>query len=136
LKWNFQTGLAFGQISGWALMALLLVNILLPYWFRKRIDGVAFLKRMRLHFWIGYTLPALIFVHLWIPMVARVLRPEDKWGLYLATAGYGVLILQAIIGSFLRKATGRNYNALLRVHFYVLMIALPLILSHVFLNHR
>jgi hypothetical protein len=60
------------SVTGWILLALLLATAVYPFLLRSGLLGPVqpFLKRMRFHYWAGYSIAIVVLVHLWIPMSA------------------------------------------------------------------
>jgi hypothetical protein len=73
------------SVTGWVLMILLIATILYPFLLRRGFLGPVqpFLKRMRFHYWLGYSIAAIVMIHLWIPMSAGLAGKVNAAGLYL-----------------------------------------------------
>lgn len=119
------------------------VEILLPYLLRRtRLSkslGIAqgyaapYLKRMWPHYWAGYLLLALSFVHAWIPMSAGRMPVTSPSGLWLATIALALLFLQIFLGLLLQRA-GEARRFLRAAHFWIMLVVCALVFAHLWMN--
>jgi hypothetical protein len=91
--------------TGWIMMILLVATIIYPFLLRSGLLGPVqpFLKRMRLHYWLGYSITGLMLVHLWIPMSAGLAGKVNAIGLDLATVAMFLVFAQVALGSQLSR---------------------------------
>jgi hypothetical protein len=127
----------FTASSGWTLVLLLALTVSLPYSIRsataRRGLGALRFPRLRLHFWIGYGIVALTLVHSWVPMRPDIAGRANRQGLLLASAASGLLLVQLVVGLLLTRP-GSHRAALLRLHFWMMLVLLGLTAGHVVLN--
>ena len=122
-------------LTGWAAFLLFVASLLLPYLIRRtRSHGVPFLKQLWPHYWIGYGLPVIAFIHAWIPMRTGNLRGINMTGLWLATIALMLLAVQLFIGLQLQSPTQSNRKRLRAAHFWTMALLAGLIVIHVVLN--
>jgi len=78
---------AITSATGWIMMILLVAIIAYPFLLRAGILGPIqpFLKRMRVHYWMGYSLGAALLLHIWFSMSGGTALVVNAVGLYLAT---------------------------------------------------
>ena len=124
------------SVTGWVLMILLIATILYPFLLRRGLLGPVqpFLKRMRFHYWLGYSIAAIVMVHLWIPMSAGLAGKVNAAGLYLATAALILIFVQISLGRRLSwpKLSARRFVR--RWHFWVMVGIMVFVLGHIVLN--
>jgi hypothetical protein len=121
--------------SGWAATALLCGGIAIPYFVRStRAAERSIRARLRPHYWIGMLVPAVSFVHAWLPMAAGRMRGLDPTGLALATMALLTMLGQVALGVSLRQSTGLVHRTTKRVHFWTMVALASLILAHILLN--
>ncbi|MGH9441958.1 MAG: hypothetical protein ACRD16_06760 [Thermoanaerobaculia bacterium] len=111
---------------GWIAVIALAIEISFPYLLRP--------GPLWPHFWTGFLLPVVSFVHAWLPMQARRMRGVNGAGLRFATAALLLMIFQAALGLALKgvKAPGRSRA---RGWHFRLMIALVIAVGfHVWLD--
>lgn len=125
------------SFTGWLTAFLIALQIAWPYLLRsgtKPLSLSASSFTMRPHFWLGYALPGLAFVHAWIPMASGHMPKTSMTGLWLATYALGLILLQALLGIATRVTRGLARNVLRRVHFAVMFGIAALIAAHLYLN--
>lgn len=126
------------SLTGWLTTFLIALQIAWPYLLRpgNQTDPpvASFFSTLRLHFWLGYFLPALAFVHAWIPMASGHMPKTSMTGLWLATYALALILLQAFLGIATRATKGLARNVLRRVHFAVMFGIAALIAAHLYLN--
>ena len=124
------------SVTGWILMALLLATIVYPFLLRSGLLGPVqpFLKRMRFHYWLGYSIAVIVLVHLWIPMSARLAGSVNAAGLYLATVALILIYVQVTLGRRLRQPKLAMRNIVRRWHFWTMMGIVTFVLGHIALN--
>ncbi len=129
--------LFFTSLTGWVLMALLSATGMLPFMIRLRSarkSGAAeFRSCRRLHYWLGYAIALISFVHAWMPMSAGWGVRFNAAGLYSATGGWFVIYAQVLLGRALRSSS-ESRSLLRRCHFWVMVIIVTLVILHVALN--
>lgn len=121
--------------SGWAATVLLCAGVAIPYYVRSnRVVARSMRTRMRPHYWIGFLIPAVAFVHAWIPMSSGHIRSTDPLGLVLATTALLVMLGQVALGVSLRLSMGTDHVTTKRVHFWTLTTIAGLVAAHIILN--
>jgi hypothetical protein len=124
------------SISGWLLIVLLIVTIAYPYLLRRGILGPVqpFLKRMRLHYWLGYSIAGILLFHTWIPMSARLAGRVNQVGLDLATGALFLVFAQVALGFNLSQPKLSIRRMMRRWHFAVMVGIVALVLGHIALD--
>jgi hypothetical protein len=134
----------FTSASGWIAVILIGIGAVLPYllrrsWLSLRL-GIAqgfnapYLKRMWAHYWAGYLVAGLSFVHAWVPMRAGQVRRANMTGLWLATAALLLLLVQLALGVALQDSRLEQRRAIRGWHYWVMVAVVLLVAGHVFLN--
>ena len=124
------------SVTGWTMMVLLGVTIVYPFLLRSGVLGPVqpFLKRMRLHYWLGYSIAAILLVHLWIPMSAGLAGKVNATGLYLATVAFFLILAQVTLGRRLSWPKLSTRRLVRRWHFWIMLAIVVFVLGHVALN--
>lgn len=124
------------SVTGWVLMILLIATIIYPFLLRSGLLGSVqpFLKRMRFHYWLGYSIATIVVVHLWIPMSARLAGRVNSIGLYLATIALILIFVQVTLGRSLSRPKLSTRRVVRRWHFWVMMGIVVFALGHIVLN--
>jgi hypothetical protein len=123
---------------------LVVVEIVLPYllrrsWLSLRL-GLAqgfvapYLKRMWVHYWLGYLVAGSSFVHAWVPMQPGHRRGVSMTGLWLGIAALFLLTLQVAFGLALRDPGLRERRQIRRWHYGVMIGVVVVVAGHVWLN--
>ena len=122
--------------TGWVLMVLLITTILYPFLLRSGLLGPVqpFLKRMRFHYWLGYSIAGIMLVHLWIPMSAGLAGRVNAAGLYLATIAMFLIFVQVSLGRRLSRPKLAARRFVRRWHFWVMVGIVVFVLGHIALN--
>jgi hypothetical protein len=122
--------------TGWLLMVLLLATVVYPFLLRSGLLGPVqpFLRRMRLHYWLGYSIAAIVLVHLWISMSARLAGRVNATGLYLGTVALILIFVQVSLGRRLSWPKLSARRMLRRWHFWVMIGLVLFVLGHVALD--
>jgi hypothetical protein len=134
----------FTSVTGWITVILIGVGILLPYllrpgWLSMRL-GVAqgfsstYLKRMWTHYWTGYVVAGLSFLHAWVPMQGGHMRRPNMAGLWMATAALLLLLVQLAIGLALQDSRLKERHVIRGWHYWVMVVVVLLVAGHVWLN--
>src|ERR1700675_1301560 len=129
----------YTSASGRIATILIGVEVLLPYLLRRtrlstslglvQTYSSAYLQRMWPHYWAGYLLLVLSFVHAWIPMSAGRMPRTSMTGLWLATFALGLLFVQLLLGFALQGRTEARRS--LRVaHFWTMLAVSALVVAH------
>jgi cytochrome bd-type quinol oxidase subunit 2 len=122
-------------LSGWAAFLLFVAGLLLPYLIRRtRSRDKPILKRLWPHYWIGYALPAVAFVHAWLPMRTGNMKGVNMTGLWLATIALVLIAFQVVIGLQLRNPTQSGRRQLRATHFWTMALLAGLIIVHIAIN--
>jgi hypothetical protein len=122
--------------TGWVLMVLLIATIVYPFLLRSGLLGPVqpFLKRMRLHYWLGYSIAGIVLVHVWIPMSAGLAGRVNTAGLYLATIALILIIVQVSLGRRLSWPKLAMRRVVRRWHFWIMIGIVVFVLGHIALN--
>lgn len=122
--------------TGWVLMVLLIATILYPFLLRSGLLGPVqpFLKRMRFHYWLGYSIAGIVLVHLIIPMSAGLAGRVNAAGLYLATVALFLIFVQVSLGRRLSWPKLSMRRVVRRWHFWVMVGIVAFVLGHIALN--
>ena len=124
------------SVTGWTLVVLLVVTVLYPFLLRAGVLGPVqpFLVRMRFHYWLGYTITAIVLVHTWISMSTRLAGSVNETGLYLATGALILVCIQVGIGRRLSWPKLSQRHLLRRWHLGLMIGIAVLVLSHILLD--
>ena len=130
------TAVVWTSVTGWVLIVLLITTIVYPFLLRRGWLGPVqpFLRRMRLHFWLGYSIASIGLLHAWVPMSAGFASRADALGLNLATGAWLLVLLQVGLGWFLSQPKLGPRRLVRRWHFWVMIGLAVLIIAHVGLN--
>jgi cytochrome b561 len=122
-------------LSGWIAFLLFAAALALPYLLRRsRASSTPFLKRLWPHYWIGYALPEVAFVHAWLPMRTGNLRGINMAGIWIATAALLLIVWQVAVGLLLRNPLHSSRRFLRTIHFWSMALLAGLIVAHIALN--
>jgi hypothetical protein len=134
----------YTSVSGWIAVILVCIEIALPYLLRRnwlsvwlgvaQSFGSPYLRRMSIHYWLGYLVTGLSFVHAWVPMQAGHMRGANMAGLWLATAALFLLGLQVALGLALRDSDLQARRVVRDWHYWVMVGVVLLLTGHVWLN--
>ena len=124
------------SITGWLMMILLVITILYPFLLRGGVLGPVqpFLKRMRFHYWLGYSIAAVVLVHALLPMSAGLAKGADAVGLDLATVALLLTFVQVFLGRQLSWPKLFRRRVVRGWHFWVMIGIVVFILGHIALN--
>ncbi|HEV2654303.1 MAG TPA: hypothetical protein VGT82_05065 [Ktedonobacteraceae bacterium] len=124
------------SVSGWVILGLLVATILYPFLLRSGFLGPVqpFLKRMRLHYWLGYSITALVIVHAWIPMSERLAGSVNALGLYLGTGALLLVFVQVALGRQLSWPKLSLRRVVRRWHFWVMVGLVAFVVGHIVLD--
>ena len=128
--------LVITSATGWLMMVLLIALIAYPFLLRAGILGPVqpFLSRMRLHYWMGYTLGGALLIHLWFSMSGGTALMVNAVGLYLATVAMFLVGAQIWLGRTLSWPKLGQRRQVRRWHFWVMVGLVAFILAHVALD--
>jgi cytochrome b561 len=122
-------------LSGWIACLLFLAALALPYLLgRSHTRARPFLQMLWPHYWIGYALPVVAFVHAWLPMRTGNMRGMNLTGIWLATSALLLTGWQVAIGLLLRHPLQPSRRLLRTTHFWTMALLSGLILAHIALN--
>ena len=124
------------SISGWVILGLLFATILYPFLLRSGFLGPVqpFLQRMRLHYWLGYSIAALVLIHAWIPMSERLAGSVNPLGLYLGTGALLLIFAQVALGRQLSWPKLSLRRVVRRWHFWVMVGLVAFVVGHIVLD--
>ncbi len=127
---------AITSSTGWFMMVLLVAIIAYPFLLRAGLLGPVqpFLQRMRIHYWLGYTLGIATLVHLWFSMSGGAALVVNALGLYLATVAMILVGVQVWMGRNLSWPKLPQRRQMRRWHFWVMVGLVAFILAHVVLD--
>jgi len=132
-------GVLLTGVTGWLLVVLIATVVVLPYLLRGRAavathrSGLPVLLRLRPHYWLGFAVAPLAFVHLWPAMSEGWVRRVEPTGLYLASVAFLLACTQIGLGLRLRQPRGSRLW-LRRGHFGSMLLIVALAIGHVALN--
>jgi hypothetical protein len=131
-----------GSLAGRFATLLCAVAIALPYLLRRnrlsRGLGLAqehatpYLRRLWPHFWVGYLILALSFVHAGTVMGA--MGRANGAGIWAATGAFFLLLLEIILGLSLKDQRISPRQPLRRIHFWVMAGFVGALGLHLWLN--
>ena len=134
----------YTSVSGRIATILIGIEIVLPYllrrsWLSMRLGvaqgfGGPYLKRMSAHYWAGYLLVGLSFLHAWVPMRAGHMQRANTMGLWLASAALFLLFAQLALGLLLQVARVQERRMIRGWHYWVMIAVVVLVAGHVWLN--
>jgi hypothetical protein len=90
--------------------------------------------RLRPHFWLGFSIAPLTFVHLWPAMSEGWVRRVEALGLYMASLAFLLSIVQVVVGLRLGGLSNGPRRRLRRVHYWTMAGVAGLALGHVGIN--
>ena len=127
---------AITSATGWIMMVMLVATIAYPFLLRSGMLGAVqpFLTRMRLHYWLGYSIAGIVLVHLWIPMGAGLAGRVNVVGLDLATVALFLIIGQVLLGRQLSWPKLAARRRLRYWHFWIMIGIAVFVIGHVALN--
>ena len=118
--------LFLSELTGWLVAALTATTILIALFARRRLQQ---------HFWIGYAIGGLSFLHASFSMGGlAVAGSAALTGALIATVGMFLSWGQALLGSRLRQLRGRVRVYVLRVHLATATLLVGLGVVHLLLN--
>jgi hypothetical protein len=118
--------LLFSELTGWLVAALTGTTILI---------GIFAPGLLRQHFWIGYAIGGLSFLHASFSMGGlAVAGSAALTGVLVATVGMFLSWGQALLGSRLRQLQGRLRAIVRRFHLATATLLVGLGLVHLLLN--
>jgi len=137
------------SLTGWIAVLLIGIEAALPYLIRNRALSSSVQvntagreapvtnlhTRMWPHYWIGYSLGALILAHTWFVMGPAMAR-SDTLGIWSATVAFFLLPAQIGLGLLLKDAAlnGRSRLWAQRLHFWIMVVFILLVVLHVTRN--
>lgn len=114
------------EVSGWLVAALIVVTIGVAVFARRHLDQ---------HFWIGYAIASLAFVHAALSMGALTLSGAAALtGVMVATVAMFVSWAQVPLGTRLRASEGRRRATIRVVHIATAVTLVGLGTAHILLN--
>jgi hypothetical protein len=118
------------------MIVLLAATILYPFLLRSGVLGPVqpFLKRMRFHYWLGYSIAGIVLVHVLVPMSAGLAGQTNAPGLDLATVALFLIFGQVMLGRRLRWPKLSMRRVVRRWHFWVMIGIVVFVLGHIALN--
>jgi len=127
---------AITSATGWVMIVLLVATILYPFLLRSGVLGQVqpFLKLMRFHYWLGYSIAGILLVHVWVPMSAGLAGRTSALGLDLATVALFLIFGQVMLGRQLSWPKLSTRRVVRRWHFWVMIGIVVFALGHVALN--
>ena len=118
------------------MIVLLVATIIYPFLLHSGILGPVqpFLRRMRFHYWLGYSIAGIVIIHFWVPMSAGLAGRTNALGLDLATVALFLIFRQVMLGRQLRWPKLSKRRVVRRWHFWVMIGIVAFVLGHVALN--
>ena len=126
-------------ILGWIAAILIAITTALAYFLRRHgshpptTQREPYLARLRLHYWLGYTILVTTGIHATISTTGRAANAGQSLGVVLAIGTLALLFWQLVLGLNLNGPT-RNRQRLRRLHFRVMLGIVTLGLGHIVLN--
>jgi uncharacterized membrane protein len=136
MKGQAMLSYAITSVTGWLMMVLLVAIIAYPFLLRAGFLGPVqpFLLRMRLHYWLGYTVGCALLVHIWFSMSGGLALSVNTSGLYLGTVAMVLLGVQIALGRRLSWPKLPKRRLMRRWHCWVMLGLVAFILGHVVLD--
>lgn len=127
---------AITSATGWVMMVLLVATTIYPFLLRAGLLGPVqpFLQRMRFHYWLGYSLGGLLFIHVMVSMSAQLAGQTSALGLDLATVALVLIGGQVMLGRQLSWPKLALRRVVRRWHFWAMVGIVVFVLGHVALN--
>jgi hypothetical protein len=127
---------AITSATGWIMIVLLVTTILYPFLLRSGMLGPVqpFLKRMRFHYWLGYSIVGILLVHVVASMSAGLANRTSALGLDLATVALLLIGGQVMLGRQLSWPKLSMRRVVRRWHFWVMVGIVAFVLGHLALN--
>jgi len=128
---------ALAELSGWAIAALTVLTVTLPYLLRRRLPWAGtYLERLRPHYWIGFTIAGLSLVHAGLAMSSGPTPGGADWtvGIWVATGAMLLVFGQLSVGLGLRQPGAPERKRRRRLHFLVMALLVGAGAGHVLLN--
>ena len=121
--------------TGWAATLLFGAGASIPYAL-KAVQPVPgpYLVRLRPHYWLGFVIPAVAFLHAWLPMSVGPIGGLGGLGLVLATGAFFAMIWQVGLGVVLRDVHGIYRRKSRSLHFWTMVLIAGLVCAHIVLN--
>jgi hypothetical protein len=125
-----------GSLAGRVATVLCVVVIALPYILRRQAGSnslrpAPYLRRLWPHFWMGYLIAVLTVVH--VGMVMGAMGRANVAGIWAATAGFFLMVVEIAIGLSLREA-GTERRRLRTLHFWTMTAFAASLGIHLVLN--
>jgi hypothetical protein len=113
-------------VTGWLVAALTATTVVIGLFVRRLL---------RQHYWIGYAIGGLSFLHASFSMGGLAVGGSTALtGVLVATVGMFVAWGQALLGSRLRLLEGRIRTVVRRLHLATATLLVTLGVVHLFLN--
>lgn len=127
---------AITSATGWVMIVLLVATILYPFLLRSGMLGPVqpFLKRMRFHYWLGYSPASFLLVHVVASMSDGLANRTSALGLDLATGALLLIVGQVMLGRQLSWPKLSMRRVARRWHFWVMIGIVAFVLGHLALN--
>lgn len=122
----------FSSASAWLALMLIGATITVPY-IMHAWSGT-FLRRMRLHMWLGYVIIVLVVAHAMAAMSAGGISRINQTGLWAATLALVLIVVQLILGLQLAQPACQKRSIIRRWHFWIMIGLIVTALSHTILN--
>jgi hypothetical protein len=124
------------SVTGWGLIVLLIVTTAYPFLLRGGMLGPVqpFLRRMRVHYWLGYGIASITLVHAWVAMSEGTAGRLNSSGLYLATVALLLMVVQIVLGRRLSFPKLQIRRVVRRWHFWVMVGIVVFVVGHILLN--
>jgi hypothetical protein len=120
--------------SGWIAAIAFVAAALLAIALREfRFAAVPGFGTMRAHYALGFAVPAIAFIHAWIPMATGRAGSFGRIGLWIATLALLLLFVQMTLGMSLRSSSSGG-GGLRRIHIGMMVVMAALIATHITLD--
>ncbi len=121
------------SISGFFTAFLVGFTVCLPYFMRRRAAQSGQVPRLGLHYCVGYTIVAVLLLHMFVSMQAGMAKGTSLTGLNIATVALLLVVIQVLMGITLMNTKDRP-RRLRAWHFLVMTGIVALAAIHVVLN--
>jgi hypothetical protein len=99
---------------------------------RAQADPVPYLPRLRPHFWMGYSILALSFVHASLAM--QPTARTNPVGILAATTAFFLLLAEVVVGLTLKETRSTRRRPIRRIHLCIMIGFAGALTTHLWLN--
>jgi hypothetical protein len=99
---------------------------------RAEANPAPYLPRLWPHFWMGYLILALSFVHASLAMQLKA--RTNAVGILAATTAFFLLLGEVVVGLTLKQDRTTTRRTLRRIHFWIMIVFAGALTIHLWLN--